>query len=420
MKVLPIFLILIFSTSILFADPPDQNAGSTAFQKFVDNMNKGWDDIKNTAVAPAGAAAVGINSLFDTLKGSSCDDPFLSVQNPNPNPAISPDTVNVLWIAPTILALFVVFFGIAAFYMLGQLLSSPSLIALAKDELYQTTITIRRVMVILVAIGMGGLWFSFSAGNASADPIYGNPRFNSNMMDAALQFTRVMITEMSTDYSMLLLYNTVVHTIYSSTMWFGVTWRAMYSFNMGPILKPLIDVIGTSLQFLSLGISEWLLHLVTLCIIKKWTWSLFIPLGILLRAIPFTRNAGEALIAIAFSLALVYPFMFLIDYEVHKLMRGNIIDAQKAINSFITNSGIFNVFGTAVISMLLTSGVLVPFFMGGIVSLAFELVRGSVYYIVMMAVLLPFFNIFVTLTAAKETAKFFGVNVNFFGFLKLI
>jgi hypothetical protein len=203
-------------------------------------------------------------------------------------------------------------------------------------------------------------------------------------------------------------------------MWFGVTWRAMYSFNLGPVLKPLIDIVGSALQYLSLGISEWLLHIVTLCLIKRWTWGLFIPLSVLLRAFPYTRNAGEALFALSFSLALFYPFMFIFDYEVHKIMKDNIVDPEKALNSFMHRSGILSVVGVTIVMMLFTAGVLMPFFLGGALNLAFELVRSAVYYIVILGIFLPFLNIFVTLTAAKELAAFFKVDVNFMAFLKII
>ena len=70
--------------------------------------------------------------------------------------------------------------------------------------------------------------------------------------------------------------------------------------------------------------------------------------------------------------------------------------------------------------MFLMAGVFMPFFLGGALGLAFELIRGAVYYIVIMSLLLPFLNLFVTLTAAKEIAAFFRVDVNFMSFLKII
>ncbi|MFZ5500624.1 MAG: hypothetical protein ACOY58_01750, partial [Candidatus Micrarchaeota archaeon] len=300
----------------------------------------------------------------------------------------------------------------------GQMLSSPQLIALSKDELFQTGLTFLRVVFLVAMLSAQNVWYGISASTTS-DRIYSNVN-NANMIDASMAFCRLMVSDMVGHYSVLLLFNTVIHTLYSSTMWFGVTWRAMYSFNLGPVLKPLIDLIGTALQFLSLGIGEWLMHIVTLCMIKKWTWGLLIPVGILLRAFPYTRNAGEALLALMFALAVFYPFMFIFDYEAHKLMKSNLVDSHKAVSGFLAKSGILKVVGGALVMMFLMAGVFMPFFLGSALTLAFELVRSSVYYIVVMSILLPFLNIFVTLTAAKETAAFFRVDVSFMSFLKII
>ena len=171
----------------------------------------------------------------------------------------------------------IVVFGVAILYMMGQLFNSPQLTAQAKDELFQSGLSALRLIFMIGILAGADVWYTIST-QGSQDPIYGNPA-NHYMIDAAMAFARQMVSNMVTNYSMLLLYNMVIHTIYSSTMWFGVTWRAMYSFNLGPVLKPLIDMLGSSLQFLSMGLSEWLLHIVTLCLIKKWTWTLFIPLA---------------------------------------------------------------------------------------------------------------------------------------------
>jgi hypothetical protein len=253
----------------------------------------------------------------------------------------------------------------------------------------------------------------------SEDPVYSLPSMSLHI-DAAMAFSRLMITEMVTTFSNLVMYNMVIHTIFSATMWMGITWRAMYSFNMGPVLKPLIDLVGMALQFLSLGIGEWMMHLVMLCLIKKWTWSLFIPVGIFLRAFPQTRGAGEALFAIVFALALVYPMMFLVTYETHKIMKGNLVEGDGVIRSFVQKSGILAVAGSVVVTMFLFAGVFFPFFVGMALDIAFELIRNAVYYAVIMSILLPFLNIFITLTAAREFARFFSVDVSFMSFVKVI
>lgn len=363
----------------------------------------------------SGAAATGTGlgkTVYGAFSSASCEpEEWIG-------PAGGVQGIIGLWLAPAVIIAMIVLFGIGIIYMLGQFLSSPQLIALAKEELFQTGLTILRVAFLIATLTATTGFYVLKA-SGTTDPIYGNLN-NHDMLDAAMQFSRQMVSEMSNHYSMLLIYNMVMHTIYSATMWIGVTWRAMYSFNLGPVLKPLIDIIGSALQFLSLGLSEWLLHVVTLCLIKKWMWGLFIPVGMLLRAFPYTRNAGEALLSLCFALAIFYPLMFLIDYETHKLMLPNIADPQQALSTFLSQSGILKVFGSVLVAMFLMAGVFMPFFMGGAITIAFELIRGAIYYIVIMSIFMPFLNIFVTLTAAKETADFFRTDVNFMSFLKII
>ena len=410
MRLLPLALLLL-AMPLAMAQGGDPNSFSSFFNSTTTTIGQQTGNFVDAAGAAGQTVPTTFGTVLDSFGPGSCGDQW--VTSPS-----GQGLVIGMWLAPAVLAAVVVVIGVAIVYMLGQLMSSPAMIALAKEELFQSGLTIFRVGFLIATLVAADMWYGLSAGG-TGDRIYNNPS-NRNMIDAAMGFSRLMVSDMVNHYSMLLMYNMVIHTIYSSTMWFGVTWRAMYSFNLGPVLRPLIDILGSALQFLSLGISEWLLHIVTLCLIKKWTWGLFIPMGMLLRAIPHTRGAGEALIALTFALAVFYPFMFVFDYEVHKILKYNVVDPQQAVGSFFNRSGILSVFGTVLVAMFLMAGVFVPFFLGGALTVAFELIRGSVYYIVIMSLILPFLNIFITLTAAKEMAAFFKVDVNFMSFLKII
>jgi hypothetical protein len=398
---------MILSLTLSFA--ADDSSLGDYYESSTGFISSSGRDFADAAGAAGGTGTGTARTIYDSFSPGQCGTDWVDASG-------GLHTVIGGWYAPTVLVALIVVLGISIFYMLGQLMNSPQLVALAKDELFQTMLTVMRVVFLIGMLGATEIWYSLSV-TGSGDPVYNN---NKNMMDAAMGFSRLMVSDMMSHYSVLLLYNMVIHTLYSSTMWVGVTWRAMYSFNLGPVLRPLIDMLGSALQYLSLGISEWLLHIVTLCLIKRWTWGLFIPISMLLRAFPYTRPAGEAFFAIMFSLALFYPFMFVFDYEVHKMMKHNLVDSQNAVNSFIQKSGLLSVVGGALVMMFLMAGVFMPFFMGTALNLAFELVRSAVYYIVIMSLLLPFLNIFVTLTAAKEIAAFFRVDVNFMSFLKII
>jgi hypothetical protein len=86
----------------------------------------------------------------------------------------------------------------------------------------------------------------------------------------------------------------------------------------------------------------------------------------------------------------------------------------------VQKSGILAVGGAVVATMFLAAGVFFPFFVGMGINLAIELIQNSIYYVVIMSLLLPFLNIFITLTAAKEIARFFSVDVSFMSFIKVI
>ncbi len=409
----PAFVFIALAALILLAplafaqqsDPPLK----TGFDKLVGALDKQKEDFVYGASSFGRTVGAVPKNLLDAFGKSTCDDPWALSGTKGSNPAIG------LWLAPALVVGIIVMMGVGVIYMLGQFFGSPNLIALAKDEAFQTGLTFLRVVFIMGSLLTANLWYSLTS--PTTDRIYAQ---NPQMIDASMAFARLMVSDMTTHYSMLVMYNTVIHTIYSSTMWIGVTWRTMYSINLGPVLKPIIDVVGTSLQFLSLGMTEWLLHIITLCMIKKYMWSFFIPIGMLLRAFPYTRGAGEALLALAFSLVIFYPFMFLFSYEAHKILMYNLVDAKSAMGNFINHSGILTIFGPALVIMFLMAGVFMPFFLGGALTLAFELIKGAVYYIVIMSVFLPFLNIFITLTSAKEVAKFFNVDVNFMSFLKII
>ncbi|MBI2079648.1 hypothetical protein HYT84_02695, partial [Candidatus Micrarchaeota archaeon] len=75
---------------------------------------------------------------------------------------------------------------------------------------------------------------------------------------------------------------------------------------------------------------------------------------------------------------------------------------------------------TALLFTLTLGSALVPFLMGLVISLVLEIIKNAVYYIVIISLLLPFINIFLTLTSARESAKFFNIDVNFASFVSLI
>lgn len=298
----------------------------------------------------------------------------------------------------------------------GQFLQSPNLVAFSKEEL-RILITTAAILTVMFGVFSGGnLIFSFTTSNSNDIVYYGAPTF----IDAAINYSKFLVYQISSDWGALLVFNTLLHTLYSATVYVGLTFKAMFSFNVGPILKPLVDILGLAIQFLGVALGEWMVHISMLCFIKKWTFAILMPLGVLFRAIPQTRSAGDTLLALSFALVFIYPIMLVANWEAYKITSFAIMPDKGLIQTFFETSGIFGVglFGLLLLATL--GSVIMPFLMGYMVSLSFELVSNAIYYVVIVSILMPFFNIFITLTAAREISRALGSDVNFGSFVKLI
>lgn len=342
------------------------------------------------------------------------------------NFSATPDNffVNLEIIAPAATIALGVFAIAGALYVIGGFLQIQSITAAAKEELFESIVTLVRVLFIGLSLTGASLAFYSlaSAPGGNGDPIYMSVGSGGSidLLDASISISLNMLKEIVRNYGFMLIYNTILHSMYTSTLFFGLSWRAMYSFSLGPIFRPFVDVLGQMMQFMQIAIAEWVVHAATLCAIKRWSWELFIPFGIILRAIPQTRGGGDALLALIFAFLIVYPLMFVVDYEIHKLMRGILVDPGDLVGSFVGDGGLGGMIATAGIMMFLTASVFMPLFAGAAMNLLVELSKNAIYYIVLMSLILPFLNIFITLTFAREQAKFFNVDVNFMSFTRLI
>jgi len=210
---------------------------------------------------------------------------------------------------------------------------------------------------------------------------------------------------------------------YSAPIKFGKAAYAGVSFNMGSVLRPFIDGIGIASNLLSVALGEWLANLGLLCFIKRVAVPVMLPIGLLLRSVPQLRGGGNALIAFAFALFIVYPAMLSFNYEAYQMRYGSTtqgLPIQNAVAYFISQFGILGgaalllgvkvITGTGLGAMLLVSAAMV----------FLETISDMVYTVFVMSFFLALLNIFVTLTFAKELAKFLGTEINVGAFVRLI
>lgn len=402
-------LILFMSLMLLFGSVYSQSSShptKTDFENFingtVDLLDTTADSFVRAGSTSVTAASSGIEKMFAAFSTGSCE----------------PSPVAMEYVELTALAIIIVVFAIIILYLIGNLLQMPNMIAFAKSEVYHLFFIIIHIVVI-TAIVMGGNYFYgiITSNVPPTDPVYYG---KTTYIDAAIAFTRLIVAEISKNYSAMVLFNTIIHIFYTATMYIGTNFRSMYNFNLGTALKPFIDLISIGLQALGLALGEWITHGIVLCFIKKWSWSIFFPISILLRAFPQTRQLGVALFMLVMALVIVYPLMFLIMYETHKLLNPYLVDSLSQIKNLAAKTGIVGLTGMALAIAMLGGGAIIPV-VGGVIAIGtYDLLRNAVYYVVIMGAVLPFFSIFITLTAAKEWAKMLGVEVNYMSFLKII
>ncbi len=333
-------------------------AQTTPYTNYLDDLvNQGHDFISHTTTL---VGTVG-SSALDVFGVGSCGSSWVST-----TPGLLKEHQTVFgadWINYIVLTTLIVLFVAILIYMMSHLLQSQNLTQTSKEMLFELGRTVVALFFIILVMQASQTWYAMRT-VTTTDPVLQQ----TTMIDASMAFSRQMIAEISSAYGFLLVYNTIIHTLFSATMWFGITWRAMFSFNLGPVLKPVVDMLGFAMQLLSVGLGEWVIHLIMLCMIKKWAWTFFIPLGMILRAIPPLRGAGDAIMALFFSFAIMYPFMFLVTHEAHGILKYSLgvdVSSQKELmEGFVTHQGLVGLGLTVVSISFLAAGVFVPFFIG--------------------------------------------------------
>lgn len=314
---------------------------------------------------------------------------------------------------PSMLMLLVISAAIIVVYLLGSLFDSPALSALAKQEGYEILLT---VMIFVAFFSVSALIFDIVLVKNIAG-------VEGGFMGTAEQYSKTVVIKISKDMGALSFFNTLLYLYYSAPIRFGKAVHAGISFTLGPALRPLIDGIGVASNLLSVALGEWLANLSLLCFIKRVAIPIMLPIGLLLRSVPQLRGGGNALIAFAFALFIVYPMMLTINSLAYTATYGSIAGSspiQTSVSYFISEYGVLGgaailigvkmITGTFMGTLLIISGLMV----------FINAMADMFYTVFVLSFFLGLLNIFVTLTFAKELARFLGTEINVGAFVKLI
>lgn len=372
-------LVLFFLLLLSFAHAQSQPTTYDTYTQF--NPLPIWEEWNNTIVDLSNPSKGGIDTCAATQ---------------------STKDLSIELIKNSGIALFIIAMAIALMYMAGQFFQLPHIIALSKSELNELMIT--AVVAILVIGFLSTLGFNFSA--------------------KAMAYSYKMLYKVSHYSSILITANVVLNSIYTAYIPIGPIRRAL-TIQLGPALRPIIDAVSFSLQFLITTFGEWVAFTFIFCFIEKWFLPLFFPVGLFLRSFPQTRAGGNALIGFALSLSTVYPFMFAIDDLIFEkqfpqsmqLSVDYFLSVLKTIIMQLTIGGVGAIFG--MLSLIYIS----PIMIAALIVTAYmflDVLVEVLHLIVIFSLVLPVLNIFITLSMAREFSRLLGTEISISAFAKLI
>ncbi|MEW6528718.1 MAG: hypothetical protein AB1391_02400 [Candidatus Micrarchaeota archaeon] len=318
-------------------------------------------------------------------------------------------------VANSFFAIVIMVMAIALLYMVGNFFQMPNLIAMAKQEIGEIIITIF-IAVFLVGFIFASVFYSPSSQNSP----------NINFFQQATDYSYRVLHKISYVSSIMMTSNMMLNSVYSLYIPLGPVHKSM-SMQLGPALRPLIDGVSFCLQFLITSYGEWVIFLFMFCFIQKWFIPLFFPFGLFLRTFPHTRGGGNALIAISIALSTIYPFMFYVDSLIFEDqfphssgLGGYVTEFSKAVTTLFTGLGVgavaslFIAFSFIYLSSFMVSAILL------ITALFYNVILETVHLVMIFSIILPIFNVFLTLTFAREIAKMLGTEISISAFAKVI
>ncbi|MCC7552133.1 hypothetical protein KO317_00520 [Candidatus Micrarchaeota archaeon] len=230
------------------------------------------------------------------------------------------------FLLPTFVAVFLTLGFISIIYMIGKITENPRLNVWAQAELGQAILT-----VIIAVFILGGItWFCTEGSGVaiSAGMYSGGSPYSGNMYDISCSYLS-NIAEYSNDVMSLIRYNIAVGNIRASLNEFGCKGDELHvnpygcamAFLGGPATSwnahasnyNYVSLFNTSLNIATICFFNSLFLLYLLQYISSGFLYILLPAGIIIRAIPFLRGLGGALIAIIVGLFLFLPFMLTIE-----------------------------------------------------------------------------------------------------------
>lgn len=187
-------------------------------------------------------------------------------------------------------------------YMIGSLLDNVGLMARAKVEVFEI-ITTTIILALVLAIVGGACTFQPSA--------IGMPT-SGNMFTVAENYL-VWLRNMNWSIFQDLINVNNAISMRLSIMGGFTFWGLGVSAQPFAGLQPLMNIMNLFMNGVMICLIITIAQITALKFIEAGALNVLLPVGIICRSFPFTRQFGGSMIAIALGLYVFYPFMLVVD-----------------------------------------------------------------------------------------------------------
>lgn len=328
------------------------------------------------------------------------------------------------WMGPTAVALAIELAVIGGVYAISGIAHTQKLRTWAKESLFAAISTAAIIGIIIASYtmldGMG-----------------------INYLKNAIVYAHTVGNTMKLDFFILMMFSLAISFL-SQTPSFAV-WGFGIKFSLVPVLKPIFDMLGIIMNLSIASIGEWFAQEFFLCFVKTNMLAVFFPLAIFTRAFGATKKLGDTILALSIGFLFVYPFVMNLSmqavedrYHVQTVDGGactfdnrNLAciyltpswGALAGVGNGLTDQGWGNILHfDSMLSLLLAffTGVGGMAVISGAFMFLLNMLQTVAYFVFVVSVILPVFNIFITITLSMEIAKALGTEIDLSAIEKLI
>jgi hypothetical protein len=223
------------------------------------------------------------------------------------NTAVGDQWSSGSWQALSMLALIIVFLIMSLAYMLSTIIGSREMKVWAKAEMFQVAASSAFVIGFLIVVNLLLVAATQISTNvaANAEPLPLGPEQKASPFALAHYYLDVQIDCAKTYYRRIFFLNLFLEPLEKAVITTG---------GMEEVTAWVLSGI--------VGTMHWIAHQLTFVLVADYfqrhllvfiednALTVILPIGVVLRVLPYTRGAGGVLMAIALGLFFVYPMMY--------------------------------------------------------------------------------------------------------------